>query len=281
MQGRAAAVYGLVFLLVALAASAYVVTAEVPEPTMENPEYEGLEQGESFRIENDQGEVRNFTVGSFSDQRGQPTVTMLWTDETTRSTEEWTHAAEPGGTTVVYDGTEYYVRVPQTPDPTSFTLLQSPPEDGNVSLTTDESDNWIVNDSGTYVALADYEGLAREPVENGSTFDVGEGNDSRTVTVEAVTNESVTVSWPDPTENEALLRQTAREQLFGQNATVHFPGDETVDLTTDQDEIDRYVSAHDDRVHFQQRVDGLVATAALSLVALVLLLSLSFLPRKE
>lgn len=279
MQGRAAAVYGLVFLLVAAAASAYVVTADTPEPTMQDADWNRSE-GESFEVTNDAGDTRNYSVSGFGTQQGQPTVTLVWTDEDVRSTEEWTYAEDPDGTSIVYEGTEYYVRSTGEANPESFQLLESPSEDSAVSLFV-QGDQWVVNDSGDYVALEDYDGLERISVENGSTFAEGEEGEVRNVTVESVTNESVTVSWTQPQENEVLLRQTDREQLNDVNVTIHVVDESEVHITSDESEIDRYIGAHENRQHFQQRVDGLLATTVLSLVAVVLLIGLAFLPRKE
>jgi len=275
MQGRAAAVYGLVFLLVAVGAFAYVSVAEAPEPSLEQVDY-ARGEGENFTVGD-----REYTVSGFTTQRGEPAASLVWYDETARATEEWTHAAEPDGTTVVYEGRDHWVRIPQTADPGSFTLLETPPEDGNVSVFTDDGGNWVVDDGSEYVPLEEYEGLDRVEQQNGSSFEVGEGEESRTVTVETVTNESVTVSWNEPSETEVFVRQTDREQLNGQNVTAHFPSEGTLQLTTDEAEIDRYLAVHEDRDLFQQRSQGLTMAAILSLVSVALLVGLAFLPRKE
>lgn len=283
MQGRAAAVYGVVFLLVAAAASGYVVTADAPEPTMENPDpdKENLAEDDEFEVTNDAGETRTYRVGGTGEQRGQPTVTVIWTDPDAQATEDWEHAEEPGQPGVVYEGSEYYVRIPQdAEEPDAFVLQEAPPEDANVSLFVDDDGNWVVNDDGNYTNVEDYQGLQRLEVTTGESFEEGSEDDVRTVTVEEITPEAVTVSWTEPVENEVLLRQTDSEELNGVPATVHVD-DDGVDVTTDEQEIDRYIVAHEDRELFQQRVDGLVGVAVLAFVSLLLLVPLSQLPRKE
>lgn len=277
MQGRAAAIYGLVFLLVAAGAYAYVSAAEPPEPSLENPEH-ALAEGDSFTVDD-----REYTVTGFGEQRGEPTVTLVWADEDARAQEEWEYAADPGGTTVVYDGTEHWVRSTGADDPDSFVLLETPAEDGGVSVFVDDSDNWIVNDGGNYTPLEDYDGLDRVEQTNGSTFTVGEGNDSRDVTVESVTNESVTVSWNEPAENEVIVRQTVADpaEINGRNFSVHVPSEGTVQLSSDPGATRAYIDAHQDRDLYQQRLRGLTMTTVLALVSFALLAGLAFLPRKE
>ena len=276
MQGRAAAVYGLVFLLVAAGAYGFVTVAEAPEPSMENPDVTFSGTGDNETI----GE-RTYRLDSFGSQRGQPTATLIWTDEDARATESWTHAAEPGGTTVTTaENVTYWVRIPQDADTGSFTLLETPDEDSNVSVFI-QDEQWIVNDDGNYTDLEDYDGFERVEVENGSTLSIGTGNDTRDVRVEEVTNESVTVSWNQPAENEVSLRQTSVKELESGNVTAHFPEDGSLEVATDEETIDDYLQQHEDQTDFETRMDGLKMSAVLSLVSFVLLIGMAFLPRKE
>ncbi|WP_248516685.1 hypothetical protein [Salinarchaeum laminariae] len=275
MQGRAAAVYGLVFLLVAAGAFTYATVAEPPEPTMDNPD-QSAAQGEMVTLGD-----REYEVTGFGSQRGQPTAKLVWTDEEARSSEEWTHAAEPGGTTVTYENSSYWVRIPQTASTNSFTLLETPGEDSNVSVFTDGDGNWIVNDGGNYVDLENYDAFERVDVENGSMLTTGSGNESRDVRVDSVTNDSVSVSWSDPAEVERIARQTSRSNINGQNLTVHIPGDGTVDIATSVSGIDAYLEQHEDKNDFETRMDGLTLASVISLVSFIVLIGMAFLPRKE
>ncbi|GAB3687171.1 hypothetical protein GCM10028857_19990 [Salinarchaeum chitinilyticum] len=275
MQGRAAAVYGLVFLLVAAGAFTYASVAEPPEPTMDTPD-QSVSQGEVVTLGD-----REYELTGFGSQRGQPTATLVWTDEDARSLEEWTHAAEPGGTTVTYENASYWVRIPQTASPSSFTLLETPAEGSNVSVFGDGNGNWIVNDDGEYVDLEDYEAFERVEVQNGSMLTIGSGNESREVRVDAVTNASVTVSWSDPREVERIARQTSRSEINGQNLTVHIPGDGTLDVATSEAGIEAYLEKHDDKQAFETRMDGLTMASVISLVSFIVLIGMAFLPRKE
>lgn len=286
MQGRAAAVYGLVLLLVAAGAGAYVATAEPPEPTLQDPDLQlTAQQGETVSITGPDGSERVYRVDGFTTQRGQPAATLVWTDEDARSTAQWTHAAEPSGTTVTVDNESYFVRIPQVPSPTNATLLEEPDDNASVSIFTDDGGSWVVNASGQYVPLAEYQGLERTRIQVDDDFEAQVAEESRTVRVESITNESVTVNFTQPAETEVFVRQTSRATLNGVNATAHFTenatGVQLLQLTTDEAEIDRYLAAHDDRVQFQHRLDGLIATVVLALVAAGLLVALSTLPRKE
>jgi hypothetical protein len=278
MQGRAAAVYGLVFLLVAAGAYGFTVVAEAPEPSMDNPDITFSSPGDTATIGD-----RTYTFQEIGDaQRGEPTALLNWTEEDARSTESWSHAAEPGGTTVTTaENVTYWVRIPQDADTGSFTLLETPAEGSNVSVFMDDDDNWIVNDGGDYVDLDEYDGFERVEVENGSTLSIGTGNDTREVRVDGITNESVTVTWNEPATREVSLRQTSRKELAGQNVTVHIPGDGTVELATSEEGIEDYLAQHEDKTDFQTRMDGLTMASVLSLVSFVLLIGLAFLPRKE
>lgn len=285
MQGRAAAIYGVVFLLVAAGAVGYVTAVDAPEPTMENPDdgLDGLAEGDEFPITNDAGEERVYTVGELGEQRGQPTITLLWTDDDAQATEDWEYDEEPGSPSVVFEGSEFYVRPidADEEDPDSFLLQEHPPEDANVSLFVDADGNWVVNEDGNYTAVEEYEGLERLEVSEGESFDEGDEDDVRTVTVEEVTTDVVTVTWTEPVENEILLRQTAREELNDVDVTIHVDENGLLYITSDEEEIDRYIEAHEDRDHFEQRSDGLIGIAVLALVTMILLAPLSQLPRKE
>lgn len=275
MQGRAVAVYGLVLVLVAAGAFAYQSTAEAPEPSLDDPEHV-LEVGETFEVDD-----RTYNLTGFDSQQGDPTALLEWTDETARSSESWTHAEDPGGTTVEYEGGEYWVRIPQTADPSAFTLLESPGDDADFSVFTSDSGNWIVNDSGEYVDLQDFDRLERVQIDNGSMLTVGAEDDAREVRVDSVTNESVTVSWQDPFVTEVVVRQASRKDLNGVNHTVHIPGDGTAEFTSDEAAIEDYRGQHQDKADFQTRMDGLLMTTVLALITVVLLVGLAFLPRKE
>lgn len=284
MQGRAAAVYGLVLLLVAAGAGAYVATAEAPEPALQDPDH-SAQQGEQFAITGPEGTERTYVVDGFTTQNEQPAATLVWTDEDARTTAEWSHAAEPSGTTVTVQNESYFVRIPQVASPGNFTLLEVPDDQSNVSIFTDGGGNWAVNASGQYVPLGDYEDFQRTTVQANESLQAQIEDQSRTVRVESITNESVTVSYNQPSETEVFVRQTDRNTLNGVNVTAHFTtnatGAQTLQIETDQEQIDRYLAAHDDRVQFEHRTDGLIATVVLSLFALVLLVTLSTLPRKE
>jgi len=275
MQGRAVAVYGLVLALVAAGAFAYASTAETPEPSLDDPEHT-LEVGETFTVDD-----RTYNLTGFGTQQGSPTAKLQWVDEDARSLEEWTHAEEPGGTTVVHDGTEYWVRIPQTPGNDSFTLLETPGENASYSVFTDDDGNWLVNDGGEYVNLEDFEELERLEVELDAEIDVGEEDDVRTVRVDDITNESVTVSWNDPVATDIIVPQADRSELNGAVYTVHVPGDGTAEFTSDEDDIEAYLGDHEDSNKFDTRMDGLLMTSTIAVVGIVLLLGLAFLPRKE
>lgn len=275
MQGRAVAVYGLVLALVAVGAFGYATTAEAPEPSIDDPEHT-VAVNQSFSIGD-----RTYTLNDFGEIQGSPTALIQWTDEDARSSEQWEHADEPGGTSITHDEREFWVRIPQTADPSTFTLLEQPGENASFSVFTDDEGNWLVNDDGTYVDLEDFDRLERLEVEDGGSIEVGEGEDVRTVRVDGVTNESVTVSWNDPSTVELEIRQAKRSELNGQNATVHVPGDGTAHFTTDEGKIDAYIADHEDKDDFNTRMDGLLMTSTLTAVSLLVLIGLAFLPRKE
>lgn len=280
MQRRAAAIYGVVLVLVAAGAFAFAATADGPEPAFESFDAE-LEEGDEYTVDD-----RQYTVTGFGERRGEPTATFEWIDEDARSDEAWDHAADPGGTTVFTGGSEYWVRIPQDADEDeeldSFTLLEVPPEDVSVFMREDDG-QWFVQPEGEDPMPIEEYDLERITIQSDEEFTVHneEGEDEREVLVEEITTEAVAVSWNEPEPQEEILRQSDRNELNGVTHMAHFPEEGVVQVTTDEAEMERYTQQREDRELFQQRIGGLHLTIVISLLTVVLLFALAYLPRKE
>lgn len=278
MQRRAVAVYAALFLLIGAASYGLAATAEEPTITLEDPDYE-LSAGDSFTVDD-----RTYTVTSIEEMEdedsGETTFegTVEWVVSDVEMTESWAHED-----TIEYDGDQWEVQIDEdAADPTNFTLvavldregiLEDDPDAANETVESDGEE--YVNVNGELVPVAEY---FPEP----ATQSVGEGEtltyDNRTVSVDSVTNSSVTVAWTADETRTASLTHGETAELAGENTLLSFfPGGDTVQLTQDTSSYDRQVAAQQ---QFADRSAGLQYAAVVSLLIVFSLIAFAFLPSR-
>ncbi|WP_336035471.1 hypothetical protein [Halobacterium yunchengense] len=261
MQRRAATVSVAVFLLLAAGAYSYIGVAQQPDIELSDPDYK-VSTGETT-IE---GTTYNVT------DLGESSAAATWVNESARYTE--TLGAND---TVTYQGDNYTVVIPDQEEYEAFELRE-----------VQEVDRPTVEDNGTTYVIVEEDGERRlverdeyldEPTVH--QFEVGDrferpDNDNET-RVAAVTESEVTVEWFAPRTNELSFDE-------GENTTVgetpylaHFPGDGTMELTTDYADYESDAAA---QRTFHERMNGLWGIVILSGMAASLLVMLAFMPSR-
>lgn len=278
MQRRAAAIYAVVFVLIGTASYTLIATAERPDVSFEDPDYE-LEQGDTVQVDG-----RTYTATAVSAETSGEEVTfsgeLEWTNESARHTETW-----EDGATVTVDGEEYVVRTPNASDPSSFVLerpqnrtaiLQDDPAADDETVTRDGEEFVVVteNDTSRLVPADEY---FAEPERT----QFGEGDQLRyednDATVEEVTNTSVGLAWTAPRTNTVELANEANVTLSGQQYFVYFPDEETVLLESDYSVYEEQVDEID---QFTEHRNGLWGVTSLSGAVVALLIGMAFLPSR-
>ena len=279
MQRRAVAVYVALFVLIAGAAGVLTATAETPEITFENPEFD-VSEGDQIDADGDSYIVAEITE-SEPDDDGQTVVTaVLEREEETRLSETWENESA-----IELDDGEWRVEI--TGDgPTAFTLVEV--LDRQAILEADDAaDNETVErDDGEYVAVTDGNGdttlvSADEyfPAPEERTYETGDSlayNDE-TVTVDEITTDNVVVVWDGVQTTTVELEEESTVTLGGTEYIAHFPDASTLTLTSD---IEAYEAQAAEIEQFNQYNSGLFRVILLVGLSSVLLLGIAFIPSR-
>ncbi len=288
MQRRAAAIYVAFFLVMGAASYSLIATAQEPTVGFENPDY-SLEQNQTFTIDGQQytatevvTEVEESSGGGHGGGGGATvsrSATFAWTNQSALYTETWEN-----NSTVTYDGEEWTVLVPNASDPSSATLRESIDRASILSNDTN-ADNETVsrngqayvivteNNSSTLVPASEYfPAPAEREVSESQQLDYN-GNQTRV----DVTAEAVELSWNAPRENTVQASNHANVSLSGQTYLVHFPTNDSVQLTQD---FESFRAQNDDIDQFTEQKNGLWGVTILSGLSIVFLIGMAFLPSR-
>jgi hypothetical protein len=279
MQRRAAAAYFAFFLVVSVAAYAYIGVAESqrPEVTLEGEE---LTNDSSFTTDGTTYTVSNIhrTGGGDHGGGGEMVADLSWTNESSR----YTATVENGSTTSV-DDTTFLV----TTEPGTMTLT----EEQNVTalLRADSAvENSLATQNGTdYVVYRGNDTLRpldewlpspeTRQYSTGDSFPYAADSGPQDTTVTAVTNESATVEWTAPRDNTVELTEGGNVTLANGQYFAHFPDEEAVQVVS-TDQYGAYQATLNDQAYFHERTNGLWGISILSGIAAVLMLGMAYLP---
>lgn len=265
MQRRAAALYAVFFLVVALGSYGMLATASEPAISVENPDYTAA-NGSQITVDG-----RTYDVSAKGGS-----ATLSWLNESATYTETWENES-----TITLDGTNFTVRTEAQADPPQVQLTEEQPLGENVTTTEVNGTEYVVQGEGeerTLISVDEYRRQQFGPPETrsiaaGDTFDY-RGNQT---TMAEVTNESATVEWTAPRTEETDASEGDVVTLNGNEFVAHFPDDQTLALSRD-------VQAYRDQVavrgEFHERTNGLMVVSLLSILTAVLLLSLAYLPSR-
>lgn len=269
MQRRAATVYAVLFLVIAAGAYSLIGVAEQPDIELE---------GETY-AENETLEVNGFeyTVASAGSDEGS----LTRVNESSLYVETLDNDS-----TVELNNNTYRVSIPDTSDPSEFTLRQEYELGENVTTTEQEDTVYVIvdgdNENRTLVPREEYviQQFGERDIQEfteGETFDF-KGNET---TVSNVTAESAVLQYTSPRTLQTTISEGSTVELGPEDNSVtyvpHFPGDGVVQFTTDVEEYNNQVEQVDD---FNEGVAGLWGIVILSGITITLLLGMAFLPNK-
>lgn len=285
MQRRTVAIYVAFFLLVGVAAYGLIATADAPEVQLDDPDFV-LAEGDQFEVD---GQVYNASEVTRSEEEGEMgetevtyEATVEWTVEDAQQSETWEN-----GTTVPYADGEYEV---VTAENSSEFLLREVVDREAILADDPSADNETVErDGGEYVVIEEEDGETRlvpadeyfpDPREEQFTTGDTLEYDNHSVTVDAVEEGSVTVTWAADETDSATLREGG-ETTFGETTYVaHFSGEGSslrLELT---DDVENYEAELDRIDQHEQKVTGLWYAIGLAGITIVLLVAMAFLPSR-
>ncbi|WP_435361501.1 hypothetical protein [Haloarchaeobius sp. DFWS5] len=286
MQRRAAAAYVAIFLVLAAGAYAVMETAAAPEVGIENPDHT-LKANDTFTVDGRQYTVTEVSASESSGGGGHGgggggvtyAAKLLWTNDSAQYTESWSN-----NSTVTYENTTYRAFIANESSVSEVTLRWEPGDqyspkwvDGKQYIDADPnaSDRQAVAVE-EFIASSNNSSIQTRTLSLSDPMQF-KGNQS---SVQAG-NESVTWTWNAPKDNEVELAQHVNTTLNGQPYAVHFVDDKTVALAqgeSGQQDLHEHIEAEN---HFNARMNGLWGIIYVSGIALVLLVGMAFLPRKE
>ena len=266
MQRQAAAVFGAFFLVLALGSYGMIAVASPPSITVEDPDHRVSNGGE-------------FTAGgvTYTAEVSDGRATLSWTVPDTAYDATWEE-----GDVVAFQGTNYTVSMPDRAEPDEVELTEVRPVPEGVETTELDGTEYAVleDDDGTreLVPLDEYLTEVHGPAEV-RTLALGEsysyqGNQS---TLEAVTNESATLTWTAPGTMEERLAEGDEIELGGERYVAHFPDGSTLVLDSD---VEAYAAEQAVLDTYDERINGLWGVSILSALSALLLVSLSYLPSR-
>lgn len=279
MQRRAAAVYIAFFLVVGAASLTLVTTATTPEFSMENPD-QTLQTNDTFTVGGTEYAVSGITAEA-GEEGVSRSGTITWTNETAIYTEEWDNQS-----TVRWADANWTVSIPNETNTTQFTLVENVSRtailrnDSSVAnqTTTVDGVEYVVridNGSRTLVNASEYFG---EPETE--QFEVGNElvyNANETTVTSVTANGSVTLTWRAPLDNEVTVEDQANVTLGDTTYLASFPDNSTLQLSTD---YAPYAAFQEETTHFTDHTNGLWGVSILSLLSVIFLAGLAYLPSR-
>ncbi|WP_331234777.1 hypothetical protein [Natronorarus salvus] len=312
MQRRAAAAYTALFLVIAVVAGGIYATAEAPEVTVDDPDYE-LVEGDEFEHDGTTYTLNETADGEATFEVFEPEheYTESWANGTMIEYEEGMYLVSLDPPTVILgeivdmdeeavedeeaeeedaeadeeaeDETEAEDEEAETDDADAEETddAEADDEDAEAEEEAEAEDEDAEADEEEADEDAPEEGepVDEEDVEIGEelTFEEGDtveyqGNET---TIAEVTDDEATLVWTG--------ERTSTESVdSGENLTVgeeeelrvHIEGD-TVQLTSDHASYDEQEDAI---AAYEQRIDGITWVIVLSMLTVVILLSLAYLP---
>ena len=279
MQRRAVAVYVALFLLVASVAGVLVVTAEDPQVSLDNPDYE-LSEGDTFVVDGEEYLVSGITVTEGEDDEEDEITAQIEREEVVEQTETWANES-----TVEVDEREWQVRITGD-DPDSFTLIEVLDREA-ILAEDDTADNETIDRDGEeFVVITDEEGESRLvpadeyfPAPEERTYDVADefAYADTTVAVDSVTPDEVVIGWMGPQTTTIDVAQESTVTVGETEFIAHFPNDSTLTLSTD---IDAYDAQLADIERFDQQNDGLWRVLIISVLSSLVLVAVAFMPSR-
>ncbi|MFA9516803.1 hypothetical protein ACERIT_06245 [Halopenitus sp. H-Gu1] len=282
MQRRAVTVYVALLLVVGAAAGGLVATADSPEVSFDDPEFEGG-AGDSFEHGGQTYTVADVTETVEEGGHGAETVSLSATvewEETVEESAEWANDS-----TVTYEENDWRVVI-EGEDPNAVTLrkvldrqaiLENDSAADNETIDRDGEEFVVVtdeDDDATLVPADEYFPTPEERrIEEGETI-VYDGHDA---TVTNVSASAALLEWEATQTMSSELTPQSQVTLGGTNFVAIFPDSETVVLSSD---IDSFEAQQAEIDQFEQRMSGLTRVAWIIGATVLMLIAFAFLPSR-
>jgi hypothetical protein len=283
MQRRAAAAYFAFFLVVSVAAYAYIGVAESqrPEVALEGEE---LTNDSSFTTGGTTYTVSNIHRsgggGDHGGGGGEMVADLTWTNDSSRYT-----ATLDNGSTTTVDNTTFVV----TTDGDASTMTLTEEQNVTALLQADSAvENSLATQNGTdYVVYRSNDTL--RPVSEwlpdpetrqystGDSFTYPADSGPQQTTVASVTDDGATVEWIAPRDRSVELSEGGNVTLADGDYFAHFPDEGAVQIIS-VDQYGAYQATLSDQEYFHERKNGLWGVSILSGIAAVLMLGMAYLP---
>lgn len=267
MQRRAAAMYVALFVIIAVGSIGFITAAEPPSEELDEFDYQ-LEPDDTFVL----GDTEYTLTGidSFS-------ATVVWSEPDQPQASTITNESR-----IESDGTEFRVEIPSGEDPSSVTLVETYPDhdletteiDGVTYVIVGEEDPQLVSED--QYLLDEFGPRERRELRVDESFVWDQAGTS--VTVDAISETGVDVSWVGPMNLTRTIPRGEPVQLGGTTVAANFIGTEYIQLTTD---IEAFQEHQDKLQTWDERFLGFWGIGVLSLIAAILIGGLSYLPRRR
>ncbi|MDS0260913.1 hypothetical protein NDI56_16035 [Haloarcula sp. S1CR25-12] len=285
MQRRAAAAYFVFFLVVSVAAYAYIGVAESQRPEVELDGAE-LSNDSSFTIDGQTYTVSNIHMsgggGGHGGGGGSMAADLSWTNNSS----QYTATVEAGSTTTL-DNTTYNVST----DNSTGTLTLTAQQNVTQLLRADSAvENSLATQNGTeYVVYRQNDSLRPVsewlPEPETRTFTTGDQytypaeSGTQATTITNVTDSGATVEWTAPRQRTVELSEGGNLTLADGRYFAHFPDQSNVQVVS-VDQYPQYQETLDAQSYFHERKNGIWGISILSGIAAVLMLGMAYLPNR-
>jgi len=284
MQRRAAAAYFLFFLVVSVAAYAFIGVAESqrPEVQLDGPE---LTNDSTFTTGGQTYTVSNVhqAGGGGHGGGGSMAADLSWTNNSSQYS-----ATIASGSTLSRDNTTYNATVENS----TSTLTLTAQQNVTALLQNDSAvyDTLVTDAGGTqyvrYRANNSTQPLQewlpepeRQTYTTGDEFVYPADSGTQTTTITNVTNSSATVEWVAPRQRTVELGEGGNVTLGDGQYFAHFPNQSAVQIAS-IDQYAQYQATLADQSYFHERKNGLWGISILSGIASVLMLGMAYLPNR-
>ncbi|MDS0278767.1 hypothetical protein NDI85_13260 [Halomicroarcula sp. S1AR25-4] len=288
MQRRAAAAYFAFFLVVSVAAYAYIGVAESQRPEVSLEANANLTNDTTFTVDGTTYTASNIHMssggggGHGGGGGGSMVADLSWTNDSW----QYSGTVENGSTTSI-DNTTYQVTTSNESNTVTFTeqlnASQLAIEDPAVedSLATQNGTQYVVyEENGTLQPVSEW---LPEPetrtYQQSETIPYQSDSGVQQTTLSQVSTDSATVTWVAPRDRTVELTEGGNVTLQGQQYFAHFPNHDSVQLVS-VDEYPTYQEQLDSQEYFHERKNGLWGVSILAGIAAVLMLGMAYLPTR-
>jgi hypothetical protein len=286
MQRRAAAAYFAFFLVISVAAYAYIGVAESQRPAVSLDADAELTNESTFTVDGTEYTATNIHMsgggggGHGGGGGGSMAADLSWTNESSRYTATLEHNATTTYQNDTYrvhtDGNESTVTLEEELNVSALLV-----EDSSVqnTLATQNGTEYVVyRSNNTQVPLSEW---LPEPetvsFTTGDTYPHSTDSGTQETTISEVTDDGATLEWFAPRENTIELSEGGNVTLNEQQFFTHFPDHSTVQIVSIQ-QYSQYQATLDQQDYFHERKNGIWGVSILSGIAAVLMLGMAYMP---